>query len=135
MRRRTTTRTDKMDLEYTLIDCATGLIYGPYEDISPCASAPKASNDGKSSIAWVILSIGAPHHRPANKVLVENQDRRQGLCHSSRRTASLAGLFDFNHVFDGQAPVRGRSIRGRSHVRDRVRLAQLTHAGGGQLEE
>jgi hypothetical protein len=22
---------DKMDLEYTLIDCATGLIYGPYE--------------------------------------------------------------------------------------------------------
>jgi hypothetical protein len=24
---------DKVDFEYTLIDCATGLIYGPYETI------------------------------------------------------------------------------------------------------
>ena len=28
-----------MDLEYTLIDCATGLIYGPYETFLPSARA------------------------------------------------------------------------------------------------
>ena len=39
-----------MDLEYTLIDCATGLIYGPYETF------PQAFERAEDFEQWEILN-------------------------------------------------------------------------------
>ena len=51
-----------MNLEYTLIDCATGLIYGPYETFLPHACGFTLANDGVTRALQAYLGHKSIQH-------------------------------------------------------------------------
>ena len=74
-------------LEYTLIDCDTDLIYGPYACFEEARDAPNNLSDGRSSIATAALSIGAGNRRPAARPArrLHNMAKRSQLAPMSFR--------------------------------------------------